>query len=50
MTRLYIKHPEVMRQIPGLTVTRAKKSTKIKYLSDEMYYNFSQKSPKITNI
>ena len=28
----------------------AKKSTKMTFSSDKIYYNFSQKNPKITNI
>ena len=41
-------------QIPGLTslpsTLIAKKSIKMKFLADKIYYNFSQENSKITNI
>ena len=42
------------RQIPGLTslplTLTAKKSMKMKFSSDKIYYNFFQENPKIANI
>ena len=42
------------RQIPGLTsllsTLTAKKFMKMKFSADKIYYNFSQESPKSTNI
>ena len=49
-----LKHPGVMRQLPGLTslpsTLTAKMSTKIKFSVDKIYYIFSQEYPKITNM
>ena len=48
-----LKHPGVMRQIPGLTslpsTSTAKKSAKITFSADKIYYNLSQEYPNITN-
>ena len=42
------------RQIPGLTslpsTLTAKKSMKMKFLANKIYYNFFQENPKITNM
>ena len=44
----------IMRQIPGLTslpsTLTAKKSTKIRFPTDKIYYNLSQEYPKIINM
>ena len=41
-------------QIPAMTslpsTLTAKKSMKIKFSADKIYYNFSQENPKITNM
>ena len=41
-------------QIPGLTslplTLTAKKSSKIKFSADKIYYNFSHEHPKISNV
>ena len=41
-------------QIPGLTslplTSTAKKSSKIKFSADKIYYNFSHEYPKISNM
>ena len=42
------------REIPAMTslpsTLTAKKSMKMTFSSDKVYYNFSQENPKITNI
>ena len=42
------------REIPAMTslpsTLTAKKSMKMTFSSDKIYYNFSQENPKITNI
>ena len=54
MARLYIKTPwsyETDSWVTPLPLPlRAKKSTEIKFSTDKIYYNFSQKYPKITNM
>ena len=54
MASLYIKTRksyETDSWVTSLPSTlTAKKSTKIKFSTDKIYYNFSQEYPKITNV
>ena len=49
-----IKHSVVISPIPGLTslppAVTPKKSTKMTFSADKIYYKFSQEIPKMTNM
>ena len=55
MARLYIKTPwgyetDSWVDVTSVNFNSNKKSTKIKYSTHKIYYNFSQTYPKITNM